>query len=206
VLQGIGVGFLLGLSNAVLYSSDLSTFLTTLAFGLSLGFALGLVIMLMRGFSGNMLNDMQKTIKPNQGIWNSFSNSARLGLCSGLAVGFVVFLYYSLVAYNILRVGYAEQLPPNSGLIYGVSDGLAVAYLYWLKNGGFACVQHFVLRILLWRTKCIPWKYPRFLDYAHERILLRKVGGGYIFIHKLLLEYFANLKSDKTWGVRNTAG
>ena len=36
----------------------------------------------------------------------------------------------------------------------------------------------------------MPWNYPRFLDYAAERILLRKVGGGYIFTHRLLLEYF----------------
>lgn len=26
-----------------------------------------------------------------------------------------------------------------------------------------------------------------------SNILLRKVGGGYIFIHRMLLEYFANL-------------
>jgi hypothetical protein len=53
-----------------------------------------------------------------------------------------------------------------------------------------------MLRIRLWQTKCTPWNYPRFLDHAHERILLRKVGGGYIFIHKLLLEYFANLNIE----------
>jgi len=35
------------------------------------------------------------------------------------------------------------------------------------------------------------WDYAKFLDYAAERILLRKVGGGYIFIHRMLLEYFA---------------
>lgn len=38
----------------------------------------------------------------------------------------------------------------------------------------------------------MPWIYPHFLDYAAERILLRKVGGGYIFVHRLLLEYFAS--------------
>ena len=27
-----------------------------------------------------------------------------------------------------------------------------------------------------------------------ERILLRKVGGGYIFVHRMLLEYFAELE------------
>jgi hypothetical protein len=29
-------------------------------------------------------------------------------------------------------------------------------------------------------------------------ILLKKVGGGYIFIHRMLLEYFAEMAPDKT--------
>jgi hypothetical protein len=33
------------------------------------------------------------------------------------------------------------------------------------------------------------------LDYAAGRIFLRKVGGGYIFIHRMLMEYFASLES-----------
>jgi hypothetical protein len=57
-------------------------------------------------------------------------------------------------------------------------------------------VQHFVLRCLLWCAGCIPFNYARFLDYAAERILLRKVGGGYIFIHRLLLEYFAGVQAE----------
>jgi hypothetical protein len=39
----------------------------------------------------------------------------------------------------------------------------------------------------------VPWNYIRFLDYAAERVFLRKVGGGYIFTHRLLMEYFATL-------------
>src|SRR5689334_203677 len=47
----------------------------------------------------------------------------------------------------------------------------------------------------------MPWNYPRFLDYAAEQILLRKVGGGYIFIHRFLLEYFANLEAKPSTDV-----
>jgi hypothetical protein len=36
-----------------------------------------------------------------------------------------------------------------------------------------------------------------FLDYATERIFLRKVGGGYIFIHRMPLEYFAGLEAGE---------
>jgi len=33
---------------------------------------------------------------------------------------------------------------------------------------------------------------------ATDRIFLRKVGGGYIFIHRLLQEYFASLAETTT--------
>jgi hypothetical protein len=32
---------------------------------------------------------------------------------------------------------------------------------------------------------------------AHHLILLRKVGGGYIFVHRMLLEYFASREEEK---------
>ncbi|MCS6812158.1 MAG: hypothetical protein NZ772_01070 [Cyanobacteria bacterium] len=40
-------------------------------------------------------------------------------------------------------------------------------------------------------NELIPWNYARFLNYATDLTCLPKVGGGYIFIHHLLLEYFA---------------
>lgn len=64
-----------------------------------------------------------------------------------------------------------------------------------LLMGGLASFRHYVVRFLLWRTGAVPWRYVPFLDYATERILLRKVGGGYIFMHRLLLDYFASLEA-----------
>ncbi|MBE9137026.1 NACHT domain-containing protein [Nodosilinea sp. LEGE 07088] len=63
-----------------------------------------------------------------------------------------------------------------------------------LFSGGKACIRHFSLRLLLWKNKVAPWNYARFLDYACERIFLQKVGGSYIFIHRLLLEHFAQME------------
>lgn len=65
-----------------------------------------------------------------------------------------------------------------------------------LAFGGSTCLSHDTLRFVLWRTNAIPLRYARFLDYAAERIFLRKVGGGYIFVHHRLLEYFAALEHD----------
>jgi hypothetical protein len=68
----------------------------------------------------------------------------------------------------------------------GLEDGL--------QNGGSACLKHYILRFLLWSNDYAPLNYIRFLDYATERVFLRKVGGGYIFTHRLLMEYFATLE------------
>jgi hypothetical protein len=61
---------------------------------------------------------------------------------------------------------------------------------------GLAFVQHWVLRLLCTLSEVAPWRYACFLDYATERILLRRVGGGYIFIHRMPLEYFARASSN----------
>jgi hypothetical protein len=73
-------------------------------------------------------------------------------------------------------------------LIFGIFLGLSY--------GGEAFIRHFCLRFILYRNGSITWNYARFLDYATERIFLRKVGGGYIFIHRMLMEYFASLDYD----------
>jgi hypothetical protein len=41
----------------------------------------------------------------------------------------------------------------------------------------------------------------RFLDYATDHVFPRSVGGGYIFVHQLLQDYFANLDT-----IPNSAG
>ncbi|MBZ0293180.1 MAG: hypothetical protein K8L99_11500, partial [Anaerolineae bacterium] len=59
-------------------------------------------------------------------------------------------------------------------------------------GGGIPVIQHIVLRHILSSEGVIPrWRYDRFLDHCAELGLLRKVGGGYIFRHRMLLEYFA---------------
>jgi hypothetical protein len=69
---------------------------------------------------------------------------------------------------------------------------------YWLLSclifGGRGVVQHFALRFVLSRENLLPWRLVTFLDYATERIFLRKVGGGYVFVHRMLMDYVASLE------------
>jgi hypothetical protein len=55
------------------------------------------------------------------------------------------------------------------------------------------------------KRRYAPFQYVRFLDYAAERIFLRKVGGGYIFVHRMLLEYFASIGEAKKISERAAA-
>jgi hypothetical protein len=75
---------------------------------------------------------------------------------------------------------------------------LIVSLVVRVYEGGVSVViQHYALRLVLALNKDAPLTYVRFLDHAAERILLRKVGGGYIFVHRMLLEYFANLEEEQ---------
>ncbi|MFI5592864.1 hypothetical protein ACIA5G_47985, partial [Amycolatopsis sp. NPDC051758] len=49
-------------------------------------------------------------------------------------------------------------------------------------------------RILLVRAGIIPLRLRPFLDLAVDRALLLRTGGGHTFLHRLLLEYFADLE------------
>jgi hypothetical protein len=45
------------------------------------------------------------------------------------------------------------------------------------------------------RSSYTPFRFVVFLDYCAKLILLKKVGGG--FIHRMQLEYFAELESPR---------
>jgi hypothetical protein len=123
-----------------------------------------------------------------------------------MIVGLIIVLIIGLsLVLGLVLSGELNHVPSDmlrlilSGeLIIVLSRGLSAGLLFGLLRGGWACLRHYVLRFLLWRAGAMPWNYSRFLDYAAEHILLRKVGGGYIFVHRLLLEYFASLDTTAT--------
>ena len=75
---------------------------------------------------------------------------------------------------------------------------MSVGTSIFLYLGGLAFIKHWILRVLLkhYNYTPAPWRYVAFLDYAAQRILLRRVGGGWIFIHRMLMEHIAQLDDD----------
>jgi hypothetical protein len=128
----------------------------------------GLISGLIGGFRGSAIQ--QKT-KPNQGIFRSAKIAAIIG---------TLIILFSVIL-----------MSKKIGL------GIAFGQICILIYGGNACIRHFTLRLLLYRKGYIPWNYARFLDYATERLFLQKVGGGYIFVHRMLLEHFAGMPPNQ---------
>ena len=56
--------------------------------------------------------------------------------------------------------------------------------------------MHYTLLLILSASGAIPLRYVTFLNYADERILLRRIGGAYEFIHITLRDYFAELEDE----------
>lgn len=159
---------------------------------------IGLVFGITLGFK--QVSEVEKKVITNYGIKMAVKNAAFSGICGGSIIGILYYIIWWIRNQNeslVWWVYYGNKNNHIDGFIFALSVGLVVGLLGALINGqslGLICIQHFTLRLLLWWKGYIPWNYARFLDYATERIFLQKVGGGYIFIHRLLLEHFASLR------------
>lgn len=120
-----------------------------------------------------------KTRMANQGIISSAKNMLQYGTLIGISIGVIVFAI-------MIVVGFWVMSPTN--FIAALFGGILAGFF---RFGGGAVMQHFVLRIMLWLEGYTPFNFVGFLDSAARLILLRKVGGGYIFVHRLLLEHLA---------------
>lgn len=134
--------------------------------------------------------------RPNQGIRRTAVTAVRVMLAFG-AAGALVSIVFSIL-WVIFAVNpdedWRRQVFPfiPFGIGIGVATGLVL-------GGSDAVIKHGILRLFLRRGKRTPrGNYARLLDYAADRILLRKVGGGYIFIHRYLLEHFAARYQEQT--------
>ena len=195
MISGLRVGLLLGLFFGLfglvggVPELKPSYGLLGLALGLSAG---GMLSGCSQGLSCGFVREITDRVKasPNQGIKLSGKNASTaflvaclspvpLGGLTGAAIG----PYVSEGLYFALSVG----------LTVGLSVGLIFGLILGSNLGGSAVIKHYALRLIFWLSGYTPFKFIKFLDHCAKLIFLKKVGGGYIFIHRMLLEYFADL-------------
>jgi hypothetical protein len=151
-------------------------------------------IPLMIFLSGLRFYEFNKKIVPNQGIRLSTRNATRAYLFA-ISISVIVFMLMDRVATGSWPIAWMGDITINRPLqILSISStmGVIAAMLF----GGFACLQHYALRTALSMKRAIPWNYRKFLDFAADRTLLRKIGGGYEFIHENVRDYFETLSSS----------
>jgi transcriptional regulator with XRE-family HTH domain len=149
-----------------------------------------LISVITSGWSSDLLDDRER-LRPNEGIRRSMRN-AIFAACLGGPVGGIMSGLISGVAFYL--GGVAGWLSLGAG--FAIIFTIAIGYEFWFFYGGVACIEHYLIRITLQHEDYMP-RSVAFFEYGVERILLQRVGGGYIFIHRLLLEHFkahANIK------------
>jgi hypothetical protein len=127
---------------------------------------------------------------PNEGIWRSGKRGLLIVLLFILVFGISAGLMVALIGQAISSLVYAllfgVALGSAGGLLFGLAFGIVGG-----RTGLTAFLKHFVLRVFLWRLNLLPWRLVAFMDEASERLLLRKIGGQYIFVHRLLRDVLA---------------
>lgn len=183
--SGMVIGSLYGLlggviSGAYLWANPGGVPLSVMFRG-SAPFLIAIPFLILTGaiFGGLTGRIVQVTTIPNQGVRYSAYNATMFGV----VVGVLFSIMAGAIGWILLGETSSKVLAT-----YGLFLGLLAAVIY----GGNDVMKHLTLRSILSRNGRVPLRYSRFLDYAVERIFLRKVGGGYIFIHRLLADYFIN--------------
>jgi tetratricopeptide (TPR) repeat protein len=145
---------------------------------------------LIGGLRGNIV---EAKITPGQGMQMSLRNAISSGLAYAILLGGLWGVIGALGASVTTSLQLTVEHTVALGLWWMLLIGSGFGMLVCLWFGGLDLIKHSVLRAMLSLTNATPRHYIRFLDYATELIFLRRGGGGYIFAHRQLLEYFAIL-------------
>jgi len=150
--------------------------------------------------------------------WIWLGAGAGIGVCVGLFGGFLGTIFDRDTRFLQTERRLYSSLCARSSVFVVLRNAIAIALVAWLvlgligllmcgsvfgiylilSSGGLDRLRSLFLRVFLWCGGLLPWNYGRFLDLATERALLCKVGGGYMFIHRSLLEYFASLDTPES--------
>ncbi|HEX6387722.1 MAG TPA: NACHT domain-containing protein [Anaerolineae bacterium] len=205
-LSSVLVATVLGDLARLVRPSDLpmGMLIASISFGFGGGLTFGLVVMLLAFIS---VREKLQRPRPNQGVRNSQRNALRMALAVGLTVTITFAALSKLVLEPFvgliigLLLGRAIRLDislEGGTLPIVLSFGLGVGLLIY---GGRTVIQHYTLRYLLAQHQILPFPFSdarliAFLDAMVHCIFLRRVGGGWVFIHRTLLEYFASLHPE----------
>jgi DNA polymerase III delta prime subunit len=148
------------------------------AFGCILGSAAGLSLASVAGWSP--LEDREK-VRRRLSVLTVFI--ARI-----LSVGLLIAVVTSLLL--AAHIHHIEQLSPPVAICLSACAGFALAAICFSLE---LLLDHYTSRILTDRMGLFPYRLTEFMAHAYERILLRRVGFNYRFLHLGLRDHFLEM-------------
>jgi eukaryotic-like serine/threonine-protein kinase len=211
-LKGLAVGFIVALLGTIFlvaadYALERNLDWTSIAMGgleavLEDVFSdptFGLLTMLLPLFgalfggltSGLRTSTIERSHRPNQGMFTSAKSALKVGTLMYVVCGGPLAAAYALSELSL------QAHPPT--------EVLAAAFIGWIKlglifaapaatwYGGQAVVRHACLRMLFGWCGTFAFRVVKFMSFAEQRMLVKSAGGGYVFLHKSVQDYFASL-------------
>lgn len=108
----------------------------------------------------------------------------------GALKGTVFSVLLGALSGGLIQVAFNPE-SPEAFARFAVFGAISAGLVGFLWLGGIDLILHASLRLVLTASGAAPLHLRRFLDQAVAMVFLRRAGGGYMFIHRLLLEHFA---------------
>jgi hypothetical protein len=202
-LGGLQANFILFCVLASIGGAAVAIFIGDSAIGLAV-FVLGLIMSeLYWGMAGGLQPKkmIDLSARPNHGIHQTAkviaANLVFISLLFAVVGTFAAILLVRILGINsyFFLLGLVALLgsPLAVMVATGVYFGCIGLGCGWFLTDPEMILGHLSLRVLLARSSLAPLNLVRFLDFCDERLILKRVGGSYVFFHRLLLDYFATL-------------
>jgi eukaryotic-like serine/threonine-protein kinase len=175
-LHGLVAGFAAGVLSLLAATPDPITAVITVLLPVLAGSLAGAVIGGTLGGLGHGYVDWRS--RPNEGVMLSMRNMV---LGAGVAATASAIILVPLTGLF---------LASPWGWALGAAFSLFVGLVAMLWYGGMDVIRHYLLRLLLATDRPRTVRIVPVLEYAVRLGILQRAGGGYLFIHRLLREYF----------------
>lgn len=126
-----------------------------------------------------------RPIEPGAALRSTDRIAFRVGLAVALAAAELSYLYFALT------IGWRQAILPAFMTAY------AAYFIGIMMHGGTVLARHKCLRRLIARRGYFPRDCEGFLEFSASRVIMRRVGGGYVFIHSYMQDYLAALWGDE---------
>jgi hypothetical protein len=184
ILVGAVFGFLFSIGTMVVFPESAGSTISGIGYSLLLSLLVYVVpivgiFCLAAGLNGRRI---EEKIRLNQGIYLAARNMGLTVLLLGAGGGVLLLCIFLLFRYFGARFHIGQTV-----LVIILPLALAGA----LRNGALTILQHYLVRLALWIERTLPLDLLPLLDAASDLLLMRRAGGGYIFLHRMFMEYFS---------------